>query len=488
MTGYEYMQKFLELVSKAYKTILFVIACFVVASFLMKFIPSLDAGIESQKANLALASKKGAIREVTGLLSKINDKTGESDNLVLILASRYGRYELFKSIFKDELRDKYKLNDMFIEASKNGNTDIVEFLLEKNIDINYQSPYYADRTALMLSSLVGHKDIVKLLIQKGADLNITDSQGHNALFFAALDGREDIVTLLIKKGTNVHQKYADWQNILLLATYSGLSDVAEALINKNVDTNTQTGYSTGKDYYYRNWIYNVGENKMSLLQAAIEYGSSKLVRLILSKNPNINVNQEGEYKNTPILYAAESGQLDTVKYLLAKGADIKSVDESGNNILMKASASGNIHLISYLIEKGFDANYQTEYGDTPIMRAAECANINAFNFLVAKGSDYKYMSSRGKTALFSAIEGNCTECVSFLVSNGLDVNQVYDDETPIMVAVRRNNIPIAKILLENGANVNIQTGYKQNSVFTKWQDDSERKEILALVNQYKNRF
>lgn len=479
------MKKFLHAIAAIYKTILIIIACLILSSMISEMFSS-KTDLKSQEKNIILAAKNGNITKVETIVNTMQQKA-EAEDIAIKTAARYGRYKLIKAIYKEKNSKAYHLNDTLVEAAKNGHIEIVEFLLKKGSDINYRSLDYEQKTPLMLSSFAGHEKVVKLLIKKGADLNITDGSDHNALFFAAIDGRENIVKLLIKKGANIHQKYADWKNILLLATYEEMNDVAEYLIDKNLDTNVQTGYMAAfanEKHYNKGDNFNHNEDNLSLFNAASTYGNAKLVQKILQKNPAININQKGDNDFTPLLNAAQAGKLGTVKLLISRGADINAVNKWKDNVLMCAASSGNLELLNFLIQKGFDVDYNYEKGSTPLMNAAEYSRKEAFNFLIDKGANYKYTTDRGKTVLFSAIEGECQECVSFLAKNGLNVNGIYDYETPLMVAVRRNNIQIARILLDNGADTTATSGYNNTNVFDKWGNDDERKEILNFIREY----
>ncbi|HNI94438.1 MAG TPA: ankyrin repeat domain-containing protein, partial [Leptospiraceae bacterium] len=68
--------------------------------------------------------------------------------------------------------------------------------------------------------------------------------------------------------------------------------------------------------------------------------------------------------NTPLHNAAESDDLDTVKYLIEKGADIRIKDKDGNTPLHKAAESGELNIVKYLIQKGADVNAKNNQGFT----------------------------------------------------------------------------------------------------------------------------
>lgn len=61
-------------------------------------------------------------------------------------------------------------NTKLMEASANGNTEIVKMLLEKGADVDFFDK--RGNTALMEASDNGHTAIVKLLLKKGADVDL----------------------------------------------------------------------------------------------------------------------------------------------------------------------------------------------------------------------------------------------------------------------------------------------------------------------------
>lgn len=109
-----------------------------------------------------------------------------------------------------------------IEASRNGNIDIVKEIISTGADVNEVG---ADGdTALIWASFYGHTAIVKELINKGADINYTDNTGNTALIEASCNGRTEIVKDLLKAGAivipNIHG-----QTALKLASQNGYTDI-----------------------------------------------------------------------------------------------------------------------------------------------------------------------------------------------------------------------------------------------------------------------
>ena len=55
---------------------------------------------------------------------------------------------------------------------------------------------------------------------------------------------------------------------------------------------------------------------------------------------------------TALMYAAEEGSVQTLKYLLESEADIESRDAQGNTALLLAVKNGNKQCILLLLQKG----------------------------------------------------------------------------------------------------------------------------------------
>ena len=104
---------------------------------------------------------------------------------------------------------------------------------------------------------------------------------------------------------------------------------------------------------------------MTFTQALSE-GQTKVVKKFVDADPTL-VNQKF-FAWEPLQMAASKGNLDTVKYLVEKGADKDYVHPASNNTAFHMAAfSGNTELIKYLAAKGANVNLKLK-GDVSLIR------------------------------------------------------------------------------------------------------------------------
>lgn len=86
--------------------------------------------------------------------------------------------------------------------------------------------------------------------------------------------------------------------------------------------------------------------------------------------PNRQQLMDNAMKRTPLIKAAEAGNLAEVEELLAKDGDVNAKDVTGETALYKAAFQGHAPVVAALLAKGADVNGVTSSGATPLMAAA----------------------------------------------------------------------------------------------------------------------
>lgn len=81
------------------------------------------------------------------------------------------------------------------------------------------------------------------------------------------------------------------------------------------------------------------------------------------------------------MHAAAAGNLDTVKFLISRGANIHATDNMRWTALHHAVSSGGFEVTQALVEAGADVNARTFNKATVLMRAVQAVDLKDINLL-----------------------------------------------------------------------------------------------------------
>lgn len=111
----------------------------------------------------------------------------------------------------------------------------------------------------------------------------------------------------------------------------------------------------------------------------------------------------GCFHGSPVLNAAEEGDLEKLKVLLKQGRSINERDprvKFGWTPLIAAIYQRNTNVVHYLIQAGADVNIPDNSGETAIMWATVSdENIDIVRDLIAHGADLNARDKVGATVL-----------------------------------------------------------------------------------------
>ena len=191
-----------------------------------------------------------------------------------------------------------------------------------------------------------------------------------------------------------------------------------------------------------------------------------------------------------LMYSSKNGCIEVVSLLLRKKAGVNLKAHNGETALMKASAMGHKEVVKLLLEYGAEVDYRTIYGQTALYFASSYGKIEVAQMLLEKGANANLQTALGYTALMQAVWYKQTELVKLLLEKGADVNlKTIDGETALHVGLSSNAVmmnydpeiiannmldsimidrteEIVKMLLENGAKVNLQDEIGETALMT----------------------
>jgi uncharacterized protein len=121
-----------------------------------------------------------------------------------------------------------------------------------------------------------------------------------------------------------------------------------------------------------------------------------------------------------LLKAAEAGDGARIEALLANGVDINSRDKRGFTPLMYAAANDRVETIAFLVRRGADVNARSDIGETAVICAIRYGRgkPETLKALIDAGADVNVVMSDGGTALSWANKKKRPENIALLVKAG----------------------------------------------------------------------
>ncbi len=112
----------------------------------------------------------------------------------------------------------------------------------------------------------------------------------------------------------------------------------------------------------------------------------------------------GVFPTSPLNIVAASGDLPTLRALIAAGADIHELDPDGLNLLDFAVLANHPDAARVLIAAGVPVNQADSFGYTPLLYAStvDFGDSRMVDLLLRSGADPNLRDKAGKTALAQA--------------------------------------------------------------------------------------
>ena len=165
----------------------------------------------------------------------------------------------------------------------------------------------------------------------------------------------------------------------------------------------------------------------------------------------VDVNQrDDDTGNPPLVVAVEENQIEIVKLLLNRGADVNVKDWTSKNTALDISEQKGFKPISELLQQR-GAKYSS---GSSFHLAAKNGDIVSIEEMLSKKQDINEVDAgKGWTALHYAVNYGQKHLVEYLIVKGADVNKkdFLGKNNPIDVLSNVNRGEIVKLLNKNGA-------------------------------------
>lgn len=318
----------------------------------------------------------------------------------------------------------------------------------------------ADGTsALTFAAHLGDPELVELLLESGARPDQSNEYGAFPLSEAALAGSNEVIRLLLAHGADANQTNPEGESALMITARTGNMAGTTLLLEHGADVNASE-YWGGQSAL----MWATAQKQPDMMRLLISHGAQVNAqggirlweRRITSEPRPKDMNKGGFY---PLHYAARQACIACIDVLVEAGADLNVTDPDRVTPLSLALINFHYDTAARLIEAGADVNKWDIFGRTPLYNAI----------------DMNTLPTGGRTDIPSDDALTGVDVARLLLDNGADPNiqlklrppyrnvpfdrgadsPLSTGATPLMRAARAADNDAVRLLLSNGALVDL---------------------------------
>ena len=141
---------------------------------------------------------------------------------------------------------------------------------------------------------------------------------------------------------------------------------------------------------------------------ALQNGANRAVAALLASR-RLNVEARNAKDESPLMMAAIKGNVEAVKALIARDADVNKTGWTPLHYAASAGSPQHAVIISLLLENHAYIDAASPNGTTPLMMAAHYGSTEAVQLLLDEGADPTLKNQLGLTAADFALRVSRTE-------------------------------------------------------------------------------
>jgi ankyrin repeat protein len=318
-------------------------------------------------------------------------------------------------------------------VARTGNVEAAQLLLDHGATVDAREGW-GGQTALMWASARRHPQMMELLIANGADVNrrsthrdyqrhVTaegrpkslDTGGLTPLLYAARENCIACVEVLLDHGADIDLPDPDGVSPLRVAILNVNWDLARRLIEAGADVNQWDIYGEAA-LFTAIGLYTRPDNGRQPIDPPNETDGMTIVRMLLDRGANPNMQ------------------------LFFRPAGVRgSTNTRGSTPLIRAANNGDLEMVNLLLDHGADATIYMADRQTPIHavlagRSSEPQSLELVRILHEAGTDIDVIALvnhreevRGGTALHYAVRKRYDDVIRMLSGFGIDMNAKDQD-------------------------------------------------------------
>ncbi|GAB5523206.1 MAG: hypothetical protein Roseis2KO_10780 [Roseivirga sp.] len=262
----------------------------------------------------------------------------------------------------------------------------------------------------------------------------------NLFFTFSLNAQEDVLKTILEADDLAAFQELDKTGFEQIELFQhslnrGAVQVAEYLIDQGIDVNMNF------------------EGGATSLITAVNSNQPEIVKLLLSRKADPNQQEQAGLQGTPLMYAASRNDLTIPKLLVAAGAAINQLDVNADPALNWAAYYGNVKTMKWLIAQGADLNIRSKHGmavDVGLRLWHADSVMEVF-----RHTAMNQPLSKSESRLYQAVQSNDLKAAAKLLKDQSLVNTKDGLGTPMLqLAAQQGNSDMVKLLLNSGADPN----------------------------------
>ncbi|KAL2845262.1 ankyrin [Aspergillus pseudoustus] len=339
------------------------------------------------------------------------------------------------------------------EAVQRNQPEIVTTLLNHGANPNLPGPEHA------LWSAVYRPDCLRVLLARGADIHKTPGLMEQATSVNNIDA----VRVLLQAGVSPNLKKDGIYTPLCSAIRDDRADIITLLLKHNADPNLMASEYPAWKCITHNQLHFLPDlltagadlrNPPGIAECAVAHNNNKALTWLV-EHGNANLNDRNEHGHTALTTAIRENLPETLKWLLAHGADANLRGQDWP-IYMATKSPALLRLLLPSI-----TNLAAHKG--VVEKAVQANQLESIKLLLAAGASAEWKNGGVFSPLTTALRERYTDIVTFLLEDanngggGADPN-APGEHLPLVKAIRRapedGNFSMIELLLEKGADPN----------------------------------
>jgi len=324
---------------------------------------------------------------------------------------------------------------------------------------------------------------VNKIINSNIDLNIYDEQNNYLIHYIILNNEIELLKKILKKGIQIDILDMDGRTLLYIPIKYNYIESLELLLNFNKNIIGISILDLKDNFGFTALHYCILFNNFECLKLLLKANADPLI----TDNNGDNVVHLSlkEKKNKITIYLLDHVKLDFLtsknetllqlsltneeifKILLKKDIKINNQESDyGLSILHQVILLNNIEFIKEIINKGANINLQDYNGNTPLMYAINENLINIIKIFINYDINYDLINSKGDTHLHIILKN-----LDFYI-NHIDILKLFIKNTNLNIQNNKGNTCLFLII--------------KNKLLNKFKDILENKELNLFINNNNN--